>query len=324
MFKRKAASTASTEKAIQRARDFEVSLSDLSKKSERRAWLVASASLLMSVLLAAGYIFVMPLKQQVPYLVLADPYRGTSTVAQLESLSPVYTANEFINKSNVANFLIARESFEWDISPRRDRRMVYSMATGPALAEYRALFSENNPANPVTVYGPNLSLRIKILSIILQGGGENRAPHTAVVRFERWVFNRASAQSKYLDTRIATMSIGYDKNLQMNEEGRYMNPLGFRVPAYRTDPDAFGAQTSANPPAPAGPASAAPALQAPVSTPVSMPAGAQETASWPADDEQGMPPPPVAPMQPGMVVPAAATDHNTPALPAPAPASRQP
>ena len=99
-----------TEKVLQQSRDFEVSLSEMSRRSERRAWMVAGASLAMSLLLGVGYLFVMPLKEQVPYLVLADPYRGTSTVARIEALNPVYTANEFLNKSNVANFVIARES----------------------------------------------------------------------------------------------------------------------------------------------------------------------------------------------------------------------
>ena len=238
-----------TEKVLQQSRDFEVSLSEMSRRSERRAWMVAGASLAMSLLLGVGYLFVMPLKEQVPYLVLADPYRGTSTVARIEALNPVYTANEFLNKSNVANFVIARESYDWDITSRRDRRMVYSMATGSALAEYRALYAEGGAENPDKVYGPNASLRIRILSIVLQGGSQEKPPSAATVRFERWVFNRVSGQSKFLDTRIASLKIGYDRNLQMAEEGRYLNPLGFRVYAYRTDPDSFGEATSAQPPA---------------------------------------------------------------------------
>ena len=273
MFKRKAPPAASTEKVVQQARNFEVTLVEMSRKSERRAWWVAGGSTAMSVLLAAGYLFVMPLKQQVPYLVLADPSRGTSTIARLEGLSPAYTANDFINKSNAANFVIARESFEWDISPRRDRRMVYSMA----------VFNDKNPDSPVKVYGPNSSLRVKILSTVLEGNTPDRPPHTAIVRFERWVFNRNTAQSNYLDTRIATMKIGYDSNLQMNEEGRYMNPLGFRVHAYRTDPDAFGTANSQ---------AVAPVAQAPAVPRTEPPAPSLVT-------DEGIPPLPANPAASG-------------------------
>ena len=37
----------------------------------------------MSVVLLSGYFYVLPLKEKVPYLVMADAYTGTSTVARL-------------------------------------------------------------------------------------------------------------------------------------------------------------------------------------------------------------------------------------------------
>lgn len=263
MFTRKKTRGDATEKAVQQARSFEVSVADMAKKSERRAWIVAFSATTMAVLLAAGYIFIMPLKEQVPYLVLADPYRGTSSVARIDKLDPTYTGHEFLTKSNVAHFVIARESYDWDVSSRRDRRLVYSMATGAVLNEYKYLYTADNPENPDKVLGSKISLRIKILSIVLSGQEGGKAPTTANVRFERWQFNRATGESRYIDTRIATLKIGYDKNLQMNEEGRLENPLGFRVYGYRTDPDSFGSATSVPPVRPAE-SVAAPAATSPV------------------------------------------------------------
>lgn len=247
MFIRKKNKGAATEEIVRQSRSFEISLADMAKKSERRAWMVAFSAAVLAVLLAAGYIFVMPLKEQVPYLVLADPYRGTSTVARIDQLDPTYTSHEFLNKSNAAHFVIARESYDWDVSSRRDRRLVYSMATGPVLNEYKRLYSADNPENPDKVLGPNTSLRIKILNIVLSGQEGGKTPHTANVRFERWQFNRATGESRFIDTQVATLKIGYDKNLQMTEAGRVENPLGFRVYGYRVDPDSFGAATNVPP-----------------------------------------------------------------------------
>lgn len=247
MFMRKKNKGSATEEVIQQSRNFEVSLIEITKKSERRAWIIAFSATALSTLLAAGYIFVMPLKEQIPYLVLADPYRGTSSVARIDQLDPTYTSHEFLNKSNAAHFVIARESYDWDVSSRRDRRLVYSMATGSVLNEYKRLYHANNPENPDKTLGPNISLRIKILNIILSGQENGKSPNTANVRFERWQFNRRTGESRYLDTKIATLKIGYDKNLQMNEEGRLENPLGFRVYGYRIDPDSFGAATNVPP-----------------------------------------------------------------------------
>lgn len=245
--KRKKNNGSATQEVLEQSQNFEVCLIDMTKKSERRAWMVAFASALLAILLGLGYIFVMPLKREVPYLVLADPYRGTSTVAQIGDIERGYTSHEFLNKSYVGHFVIARESYDWDVSSRRDRRLVFSMATGSALAEYKNLYRHGNPENPDKVYGPDISLRIKILSTILSGVEDEKAPNAATVRFERWSFDRKSGESRYLDTKLATMKIGYDDNLQMNEAGRMHNPLGFRVYAYRVDPDAFGAATSVPP-----------------------------------------------------------------------------
>lgn len=59
--------------------DFEITIADIARKSERRAWYVAIGSLLMSLILAGGYFFFLPLKEKVPYLVMADAYWRSKT-----------------------------------------------------------------------------------------------------------------------------------------------------------------------------------------------------------------------------------------------------
>ena len=62
------------ENAVSKAVNFETTLADMARRSERRAWLVASAAMLLSLVLAAGYFYLLPLKEKVPYLVMADAY----------------------------------------------------------------------------------------------------------------------------------------------------------------------------------------------------------------------------------------------------------
>ena len=255
MLRRKKPAGDAAQPLLTAARDFETSLIDQMRRSERRAWRVAMGAGVMSLLLAGGYGLVMPLKEQVPYLVLADPYRGTSSVARLEAGDTPLSASEAINKSNVAHFVIARESYDWELLNRRDRRVVHAMATDSALKEYVALYTPSHPDNPDTLYGKNASVRIKILSTVLTWGDATRngtgvrTPIAASVRFERWLFDKATGQARPLDTRLATMKVSYDPHLQMNEEGRIENPLGFRVHSYRVDPEVSGA-TPPNVPVP--------------------------------------------------------------------------
>ena len=231
------------------ARDFETGLIERSRNSERKAWRVAGAPTLLTLLLASGYALLLPLKEQVPYLVLADPAHGTSSVARIDMPLAAVSASEALNKSQVAHFVIARESYDWDLLNRRDSRLVQAMASGAVLREYETLYSNGHPDNPDTLYGREQSVRIRILSTVLtwnDGGADDaasklpRTPIAASVRFERWLFDKATGQARPLDTRLATMKVSYDPHLQMNEEGRIENPLGFRVHSYRVDPEVSG------------------------------------------------------------------------------------
>lgn len=67
------------ESAVSNSVNFETTLADMTRRSESRAWLVASAAMLLSLVLAAGYFYMLPLKEKVPYLVMADAYIPASS-----------------------------------------------------------------------------------------------------------------------------------------------------------------------------------------------------------------------------------------------------
>jgi len=106
------ASPRKVEESVARAVNYELTIADIARRSERRAWRVAFSAIGMSLILAGGYFYMLPLKQKVPFLVMADAYTGTSTVARLtEDLTHRrISTSEAINRSNVAHFVMARES----------------------------------------------------------------------------------------------------------------------------------------------------------------------------------------------------------------------
>lgn len=65
--------------AVSKGVNFEITLADMARRSERRAWFIASAATLLSTILAAGYFYMLPLKERVPYLIMADAYILQST-----------------------------------------------------------------------------------------------------------------------------------------------------------------------------------------------------------------------------------------------------
>jgi type IV secretion system protein VirB8 len=229
----------SIEKAAARGIDFEVSLADQAKRHERRAWIVAGVASGLVAVLAFGYIYLLPLKEKEPYLVMVDPFSGTSALSRLRDdvMHRTVTSSEAINRSNIARFVIARESYDAAISNLRDWPAVTTMATPDVLEPYLALHASDNTHSPYQVYGKSRAIRIKILSTVLIGAEDGATPIGATVRFQRTMFDKASGASKPLDNKIATMAFIYKPNLRMDDQQRVENPLGFQVTSYRVDND---------------------------------------------------------------------------------------
>lgn len=238
MFNRKKDRSAQIDTSIAKAANFEITIADVARRSERRAWIVAWCAIGMSLILASGYFFLLPLKERVPYLVMADAFTGTSTVARLRDdfRNAEITRSEAINRSNVAHFVLARESYDIALQSLRDWTTVYTMSAPEVASAYTTLHARNNPSAPFNLYGGGRSVRVKILSIVFIEDGKGM-PTGATVRFQRSLLDKASGATRPLDSKIATMAFTYKNNLQMDEKHRIENPLGFQVTSYRVDND---------------------------------------------------------------------------------------
>lgn len=227
------------DRAVAQSVNFEISIADLARRSERRAWWVAGTSVALTLILAGGYFYMLPLKEKVPYLILADAYTGTSSLTRLtdDVTEKRLSASEAINRSNIAHFVLARESYDAAITNLRDWTTVLTMSSAGVAKEYTTLYSPSNAKNPNAVYGRNNAVRIKIHSIVLIGGGNSTPPKGATVRFQRNLYNVASGSTQPLDNKIATLEFVYKPNLVMDDQRRVENPLGFQITSYRVDND---------------------------------------------------------------------------------------
>ena len=225
--------------AIRKSADFELTIAEIARRSERRAWSVAGCAVLMAVILAGGYFYFLPLKEKVPYLVMADAYTGTSTVARLNGDfgSNSITVSDAINRSNVAHFVLARESYDVALMNLRDWTTVYTMSSPGVASAYTALHATRNPDSPFNVYGRERAIRVRILSIVLLGGGPDSTPKGATVRFQRSLYDKSTGEARAMDSKIGTLEFSYKSNLSMDEKYRIENPLGFQVTSYRVDND---------------------------------------------------------------------------------------
>lgn len=227
------------DEAVAKSINFELTIADIARRSERRAWWVASSAIAMAIILAGGYFFMLPLKEKVPYLVMADAYTGTSTVARLDGdiVEQRISTSEAINRSNVAHFVLARESYDVTMINLRDWTTVLTMSAPDVAAAYQTLYAPTNPDNPYKLYGRDRAIRTNILSIVLVGGGNGQPFKGATVRFQRSVYDKRTGATQPLDNKIATLAFAYKPNLKMDEKYRIENPLGFQITSYRVDSD---------------------------------------------------------------------------------------
>ena len=235
----KQATTPAVDAAVGRAVNYELTIADLARRSERRAWMVAFAAITMAVLLAAGCFALLPLKEKVPFLVMADAHTGNAAVARVDSDfgQRWVTASEAVNRSHVARFVTMREAFDDALMQLRDWRAVHSMSAPQVAAAFSALHSPRNPDRPFSIYGRGKAVRVRILSIVFMGGGVDTPPDGATVRFQRSVYDKGSGVIEPLDSKIATLGFTYKPGLKMDEQDRIENPLGFQVTSYRVDND---------------------------------------------------------------------------------------
>lgn len=275
-------SSRKVDETVARSVNFELSIADMARRSERRAWSVALSAVVMSLILAGGYFYMLPLKEKVPYLVMADAYTGTSTVARLtdDPVNHRITASEAINRSNVAHFVMARESYDLAMFNLGDWATVQTMSSPGVKAEYVREYSSANPESLYKTYGKDTAIRIKLLSIVLVGGGQGITPKGATVRFQRSLYNKQTGVTRPLDNKIATLDFTYKTNLEMDDQNRIENPLGFWVTGYRVDNDYASAapdeipgvaMAPATPQAPEAAGSPATAMPAPNTLPPALP-----------------------------------------------------
>ena len=237
----KKTATRKIDDTVKRSVSFELTIADLARSSERRAWRVAFSAVVVALILLGGYFYMLPLKEKVPYVIMADAYTGTSSVARLteDFTNRQITTSEAINKSNVAHYIMARESY--DSSPAAYQNGWITsivMSSAKIASAYKSqILSTTNPDSPSKLYGKDSSLQINILSISLHGDGVGQSPKSASVRFQRSVYDKSNGSTKPLDSKIATLEFVYMPDLRMDDQYRIQNPLGFQVTDYRVDND---------------------------------------------------------------------------------------
>lgn len=159
-----------------------------------------------------------------PFVIEIEEKSGVPTVVTPVS-TRVYSSDEAIKRYFIMKYIRARE--EYFPSTFQDNFFnVVRVLSAPSVyySDYRPKFSISNPNSPYNIYGESSNRRVVLKSLIFQ------SPKTAQVRIAFEINGIINLKQN----KIVLMDFDFT-NIEMNDEERFINPLGFQVTFYRIE-----------------------------------------------------------------------------------------
>jgi type IV secretion system protein VirB8 len=211
------------------APDFEVSVTHLQERSERRAWHVAMGSVVVAILCAVALAVMVPFYRVVPLPIEVDRLTGEAQVIDVLDAKQMHM-RDIEDKHWVEVYVRSRERYEWGLL-QMDYDRVLGMSDDRVARDYRSIYS--GPDALDRQLGANTQRRIRILSTTLVPD----EPGRAVVHIERTTWKNGIDSAEPPQRFVITLAFTYRPSLFTRERTAIENPFGFRVTAYSRDPE---------------------------------------------------------------------------------------
>ena len=214
-------------------RSWEVDRALMLERSERRAWWVAIAGLLLGLIGIAAVFVQGPLRRVVEIPIVVDRVTGEATIQQrlsVETIPPM----EALDKHNLATFVRARESYSW-MFLQRDFDQVARMAVPAVFTDYNRLFDGDTALQKKL--GASEDWRINVVGVRLAASGRSGNRGEATVTYDKVVRLTDRNLPDVTTRHVASVVFQYQPKVLAKERDRLENPFGFVVMAYRSDPE---------------------------------------------------------------------------------------
>jgi type IV secretion system protein VirB8 len=224
-------------------RAWEVDHALMLERSERRAWWVAIAGVMLGLIGIAAVFVQGPLRRVVEIPIVVDRVTGEATIQQrlaVETIPPL----EALDKHNLATFVRAREGYSW-MFLQRDFDQVARMAVLAVFNDYGRLFEGDAALQKKT--GATEEWRINVIGVRLAASGRSGNRGEATVTYDK-VVRLVDRNLPEVTTRhVASVVFQYQPKVLSKEKDRLENPFGFVVTAYRSEPEINTAPAGAKP-----------------------------------------------------------------------------
>lgn len=198
-------------------------------KSERRAWMVASAASTIAVVAVVGLASLAPFRRNIPYLFAMEKATGNVEFVGALDDRRVLGYQELLDKHWAQRYILARESYNYRLL-QTDYDTVLSLSNEPVGRDFTKLYEGPNARD--VRYGANVELKVVVLSVQLS---KNAIGLQAVVRFAKTSRRIDSDTSEPTQYYVATIAYEYLPTMFGKEKELLANPLGYKVTSYRAD-----------------------------------------------------------------------------------------
>lgn len=197
------------------------------ERSNRIAWSIAIAASLVAAVSVCAIAGLTPLKTVEPFVVRVDNSTGiVDVVSALTSTAGTY--DEAVTKYFAAKYVRAREGYVWS-EAQENFRTIALLSVQAEQDRFAGHYRGSNPESPQVTYGRAATAKISIASISLIN------QNVVSVRYMRIVTRGEDVRATHW---VATLTFSY-ANAPMSSTDRLVNPLGFVVSEYRSDPEAI-------------------------------------------------------------------------------------
>jgi len=224
-------------------RAWEIDRALMLERSERRAWWVAIAGLVLGLIGIAAVFVQGPLRRVVEIPIVVDRVTGEATIQQrlsVETIPPM----EALDKHNLATFVRAREGYSW-MFLQRDFDQVARMAVPVVFNDYNRQFEGDGALQKKM--GASEDWRINVVGVRLAASGRSGNRGEATVTYDKIVRLTDRNLPDVTTRHVASVVFQYQPKVLAKERDRLENPFGFVVIAYRSDPEINTASPGAKP-----------------------------------------------------------------------------
>ncbi|MBQ4875203.1 MAG: type IV secretion system protein [Rickettsiaceae bacterium H1] len=192
----------------------------------QRNILILFILVMLGGVLTSGFIMLSAneFKKIVPFVIEIEKKSGTAILVDPVSVKQ-YSADTSLAESFLVRYVKARELFNRNTFEYNYYTEVRLLSKPDVYNDFRYWIRISNQDSPINLYANVLSSNIKIKSI------QHISSNSVQIRFSLEFKEKNNTITK---DKIAFISFSYS-TLEMNQNERYVNPLGFQITSYRVD-----------------------------------------------------------------------------------------